>query len=114
MLLLGVPEVEEEVGHESQSSLAHPVDFSDDRGPRRVREYPQSRAMKRYVHQNSLPGTRYRENESGLSRRQYWIPTFSMDPQKGTLRVPLGEGTSIAEPRRSSILMNFARGVVVR
>ena len=37
-----------------------------------------------------------------------------MDPQKGTLRVPLGEGISIAEPRRSSILMDFARGVVVR
>ena len=77
MLLLGVPEVEEEVGHESQSSLAPPVYFSDDRGPGRVREYPQSKAIKRYLHQNGLPGTRYKkENESGLSRRQYWNPRF--------------------------------------
>ena len=114
MLLLGVPEVEEEVGHESQSSLAPPVYFSDDRGPGRVREYPQSKAIKRYLHQNGLPGTRYKkENESGLSRRQYWKPTFSMDPQERTLRVPLGEDTSVAEPSRSSILMNFARDVVV-
>ena len=55
MLLLGVPEVEEEVGHQGQSSLAHLVNFSDDRGPIRARQYPQSKAFKRHLHQNSFP-----------------------------------------------------------
>ena len=36
MLLLGVPEVEEEVGHQCQSRLAHLLNFSDDRGPIRA------------------------------------------------------------------------------
>ena len=55
VLLLRIPEVEEKVGHQSEASLAHPVNFLDDRGPGKVFEYLQLKAIKRRVHQNSFP-----------------------------------------------------------
>ena len=74
----------------------------------------QSEAMERHVHQDGFPGTRYSEgNKSGLSQGRYWKRTFSVDPQQGALCVPLGEDASLTEPRRSSILIDLTRNVVV-
>ena len=70
VFLLDVPEVKKKICHQSQSSLAHPVDFPDDCGPRKVRKYPilTVETMKGRAHQNSFPTTRYSEGkESGLS-----------------------------------------------
>ena len=43
----------------------------------------------------------------------FWKRTFSMDPQEGTLFVPLSKDASLEEPHGSSILMDFTRNVVV-
>ena len=37
-----------------------------------------------------------------------------MDPQQGTLGVPLSKDVSLEEPSGSSSFMNFARSVVIR
>jgi hypothetical protein len=55
MLFLSVPEVEEKVGHQSQSSLVHPVNLLDYRRPGKVFEYLLYQGMKCYVHQNGFP-----------------------------------------------------------
>jgi hypothetical protein len=44
---------------------------------------------------------------------KFWERTFSVDPQKRALRVPLIEDASLEEPRGGSILMGFVSNVVV-
>ena len=65
--------------------------------------------------QNSLSRTRYmmRKGIRVVRKANMENVTLSMDPQKGSLCVPLSEDALLEEPRGSSILMDFASNVVV-
>jgi hypothetical protein len=69
-----------------------------------------------YRPQNTLPRSRYNDelpSVAGTEREILRSRTFSVDPQKTTLGIPLLEGAASYEPDRRSVVIIIARNHLI-